>query len=183
MKQTIKLFAALVIMMGFTVSTTAQIATNQIKGIANVNTNISVERVVDLNFGFVSPGLTKTINLKNVATGGAAGEGTETTGVFSVFAQNNSNVNIKFTTLPTTLISGGNSLPISNYVAAYGATNPHMAGGDFVPADGINLSDFPTSLIGTQNGTYVFIGATVNPVSAQPSGNYEANITLTATYN
>jgi hypothetical protein len=36
---------------------------------------------------------------------------------------------------------------------------------------------------GSVNGIYVFIGATVTPGLTQASGAYEANITLTATYN
>lgn len=185
MKQ-MKIFASLVLMMGFGISAMAQSTDNDnILGKATVLQGINVVGVTDLSFGWVSPGLSKTIDLENTATGGQVGEGTQTTGVFSVSAAANSNVQIQFTTLPTNLVSGANNLPIGAYTAGYHTANPYSGGTTFVPGTGTQVAggNFPTNDIGGVNAIYVFIGGTVTPGGTQASGDYTGTITLTATYN
>ncbi len=180
-----KLFAAITIMMGFAIGSMAQSTDNDfIVGKAEVLQGINVTGLTALDFGRVSPGLAKTISLTNVATGGQVGEGTQTTGVFTVSASSGSNVQIQFTTLPANLVNGVNNLPIGTYTAGYGIATP-FAGTTFVPATGTQVAsgDFPLNDITGANAIYVFIGGTVTPGSTQATGNYAANITLTATYN
>jgi len=184
--KTIKILATLTVVLGFAMGALAQSDNANIAGKAIVLQGIDVARVTDLDFGWVSPGLAKTINLVNVATGGQVGEGTQTTGVFTVSAAPNSNVQVQFTTLPANLAYLTNNLPIGTYTAGYHTANPFDAGTTFTAGTGIQLysGNFPTNdLGGSVNGIYVFIGATVTPGATQAAGAYEANITLTATYN
>jgi hypothetical protein len=185
MKTTIKIFATLAVVLGFAMGAMAQSDNDQIAGKAIVLQAMDVTGVTDLDFGWVSPGLAKTIDLENVATGGQVGVGTESTGVFTVSAAAGSDVQIQFTNLPANLEYGSEELPIDAYTAGYDTEDPFDAGTTFTPATGIrvNTGVFPTNVIGSVNGIYVFIGATVTPDASQAAGTYEADITLTATYN
>jgi hypothetical protein len=183
--RTIRFFAAIALVMGLGISAIAQSSDNaNITGKATVLQGINVTGVTDLDFGWVSPGLTKTIGLTNDASGGQVGKGTETSGVFTVSAAAGSNVNIQFTTLPANLSDGTNNLAISAYTAGYGTATP-FAGTTFTPATSTQVSTglFPTNTIGIENAIYVFVGATVTPTPTQAAGNYTGTITLTATYN
>lgn len=180
-----KTFAA-IIMFAFSIGAMAQSTDNaNILGKAEVLQGINVTGITALDFGRVSPGLAKTINLVNVATGGQVGEGIQTTGVFTVSASAGTNVQIKFTTLPSNLVNtASDNLPIGAYTAGYGTAIP-FAGTTFTPATGIQVEsgNFPTNVIGTENAIYVYIGGTVTPDANQAIGDYSSNITLTATYN
>jgi hypothetical protein len=185
--KTTKFFVVLTLALGFALSVSAQSDNDNVLGKALVLQAMNVTGITALDFGWVSPGLEKTIDLVNVATGGQVGEGTETTGVFSVSAAAGSNVQIQFTTLPENLVSSSlDNLPIGTYTAGYHTADPFTGGTTFTPGTGTQVSsgNFPTQDIGgSVNGIYVFIGATVTPGATQASGAYEANITLTATYN
>jgi hypothetical protein len=186
MKKMIKIFAAVIVLMTFAVVVKAQSADDVIAGKATVFQVIVVDGLTDLEFGNVSPGLTKTIGLEDDATGGQVGEGTETTGVFSVSAAAGSDVQLQFTTLPANLIGpSAATLPIGTYTAGYHTANPYTGGTTFVPATGAQVSggNFPTNDVSGVNLIYVFLGATVTPGASQAAGDYEADITLTATYN
>ncbi|MFZ4522469.1 MAG: hypothetical protein ACOYNC_12240 [Bacteroidales bacterium] len=186
MKTTMKIFAAITIMFACTLAASAQKTDNaNISGKAEVLQGIDVTGKIDLDFGRVSPGLAKTIDLNNVATGGQVGEGTQTTGVFTVSASAGSNVQIQFTTLPAGLKNANNdNLPIGAYTAGYGTDIP-FAGDTFDPGTGTQVTsgNFPTNVIDSKNAIYVYIGGTVTPGPSQAIGNYTSNITLTATYN
>jgi hypothetical protein len=183
--KTIKFLAALAIMMGFGFSAMAQYTDNaSITGKATVIQGINVTDITDLDFGWVSPGLAKTIGLTNNASGGQVGIGNQTTGVFTVSAMASSNVQIQFTALPTILSDGTNNLTIGAYTAGYGIATP-FAGTTFDPATGTQVAagSFPNNTISNENAIYVFIGGTVTPTPLQTSGFYTGTITLTATYN
>jgi len=184
MKTTMKFFAALTIMLGFSFAMMAQntnTSNDNIEGKAYVVQAMNVSGLTALDFKNVSPGIPKTIDLKNVATGGNIGG--ETTGKFTVSAAAGTPVNIKFTTLPSNLVSGGNNLQIGDFIAAYDNAESYTSGNTFTPSTGIDITSFPTNPIGSANGIYVFIGGKVTPTTSQPTGNYAADITLTATYN
>jgi hypothetical protein len=180
---------ALALVMGLGMSAFSQSTDNaNVLGKALVLQGIDVTGITPLDFGWVSPGLAKTIDLENVATGGQVGEGTQSTGVFTVSAAAGSNVQLQFTTLPVHLSYLTNQLSIGDYAAGYHTANPFTGGTTFTAATGTQVADgsFPTNPIGLEpavNLIYVFIGATVTPITEQASGAYEANITLTATYN
>ncbi len=182
----VKFFAALTFMFGISAGIMAQSTDNDnLTAKATVLQGINVTKVADLEFGWVSPGLAKTIDLVNTATGGQVGEGTEATGVFTVSAAVGSNVQLQFTTLPTNLTYLTNDLPIGTYTAGYALVNPYASGTSFTPGTGIQVESgsFPTNDISGANAIYVFIGGTVTPGASQAAGDYTGTVTLTATYN
>jgi len=185
-KSIFTIFAALTMVFGFAIGAIAQSDNANILGKATVLQAINVTGITSLEFGSVSPGLAKTIGLINDATGGQVGEGTQTTGVFTVSAAAGSNVQVQFTTLPDSLVYATiNHLGIGTYTAGYHTAQPFTGGTTFTPGTGTQVAsgNFPTNDIGGFNAIYVFIGGTVTPTSTQVSGAYEANITLTSIYN
>jgi hypothetical protein len=187
MKTTMKIMAAMAVMMGFAFNAMGQSNTDNdaIAGKAQVLQAMAVTKQVDLDFGMVSQGSAKTIGLTNNVTG-TPNLGTQTTGRFLVSAAAGTSVNLTFTT-PTNLVYDVNNLPIGTYVCGYANDNAYSSSAVSFGAPGTvtkDIASFPTNDVGSSvNGVYVFIGATVSPTSSQAVGSYTANITLTATYN
>lgn len=182
MKNTIKFFAVLAVMLGFAVGAMAQTntANAKISGKASIIQAMAVAKQVDLDFGIVSQGSAKSIGLTNNLTG-LPNQGTQTTGRFLVSAAAATNVDLTFTT-PSNLVSLANdNLPIGTYVYGYDILN--TAASVITFTGGTTDITFPTNTVETVNGVYVFIGATVTPTTSQAVGDYTADITLTATYN
>lgn len=132
---------------------------------ANVQQPLSVSKSADLAFGNVFPGLNKTIA---VTDAGAAS--------FSVSGQSGANVNVSFS-LPSTLASGGNSLPIANWTARRNSTSSSASGTDFTPS-----ASATSAVIGSGGELHVFVGATAQPASGQPAGTYSGTLTITVVY-
>lgn len=181
MKKMIKIFAAIAITMAFTMGAMAQSNTANalIAGNAQIIQAMAVTGQVALDFGLVSQGSNKTIGLTNNVTG-LPNIGTQTTGRFLVSAAATTSVDLTFTT-PTNLVSGSNNLLIEDYTYAHDIDNDATSGTTFT--GGTTDITFPTNVVETVNGVYVFIGGTVKPTASQATGAYTANITLTATYN
>jgi len=180
MKKTFDFFVVVTFLVSFTVRATAQnIGNDKITGKAQVVQTIIVAKQVDLNFGFVAQGSNKTIGLTNNVSG-IPNYGTQTTGRFLVSAAAGSNVDLTFTT-PTNLTSGSNNLLIQDYTYGWHTVNA-FAGGTIFTGGTTDIT-VPTNVVESANGIYVFIGATVKPQISQTIGSYEADITLTATYN
>lgn len=181
MKNTIKFFAVLAVMLGFAVGAMAQSNTDndKISGKASIIQAMAVTQQVDLDFGIVSQGSAKSIGLTNNVTG-LPNQGTQTTGRFLVSAAAATNVDLTFTT-PSDLVSGGNNLPIGTYLYGWDVVSTFAGVTTFT--GGTTDIAFPTNVVETVNGVYVFIGATVTPGASQVVGDYTADITLTATYN
>jgi hypothetical protein len=180
-----KFFAALVIMMGFTMGAMAQQNANAvIAGKANVAAQVAVAKVTDLDFKNVTPGVDKTINFVSVVTAGIA-TGFESTGQWTITKGANTQVTLAFTTLPTTLAGpSAATLPIA-YTAqlSKAATVAHPIS---TPIEGNTVSVANSSTTQPYYATDAFqldLGGTVSPGAAQTSGAYTADITLTATYN
>lgn len=196
MKNTIKLFAALAIVLGFAVNAMAQQSDNgQIQAAAEISAQVNVTALQDLIFGVVTPGVTKTIKTDGtVATGALAGTGAtvgaEKAGKFSVTKGANTQVVLSFGTLPTNLSDGTNNLPInfvtvgSNILAKLGANTGGQTDLSFVPATGVTTANTgATAEYFAGSDFFVYIGGTVVPASTQVAGVYTGNIILTATYN
>lgn len=180
----------MVMMTGFITSALADgsTASNDITGSATVMQAITVAPSQNMNLGIVSPNLSKTIDLTGNTTGGQAGNGTEAAGRFIVSAGIGTDVVVEYTALPTVLLFGTEELPIA-YTAGYHTAIPTVGvafpGTTFSAAGTANLYSgvFPNNNISSANAIYVFLGATVTPDADQVAGLYEADITLTATYN
>jgi spore coat protein U-like protein len=141
--------------------------TNQgtITASATVQTPLNVTNVQDLAFGDVLPGVNKTVL-----------PGDASAGQLQITGQDAREVSVDFGTLPTTLASGGNTMPITfgSGSAGWGVL-PAAVDGTFDPASG--TSQF---LVGS--ALYVFLGGTVQPPASQAAGIYSADVTVTVNY-
>ncbi|BEG99373.1 DUF4402 domain-containing protein [Bacteroides sedimenti] len=196
MKTTIKILAALAVMMGFSMSVMGQGAQSDNKNItakAQVIKQLSVTAGSDLSFGMVTQNVSKTIGNNGSILAGTAGTGSvnvgaESVGTFTISKGANTAVTLDFT-LPTELKTTTNAtLPI-NFADFSGNKLAKLTGGTadypFTPGTGAGALS-----IGTGTGNYytiesftVNIGGTVVPITTQEQGEYTGTITLTATYN
>src|SRR5689334_6923868 len=110
---------------------TLQAQTNNasITATASVQTPINVVGAQQLNFGNVFPGVNKTINASDLANAGR----------FDVTGQANAPVTLSFT-LPATLSSGGNTMPIVSYTGVHAQNNAQTGGTAFAPVSGATPS-------------------------------------------
>jgi hypothetical protein len=132
---------------------------------AMVQEPLAVTATNDLDFGTVFPGLNKVVA---VTDGNAA--------AFSVQGQASANINLTFT-LPATLASGGNTMPLASWTGRYNATNSSASGTDFTPSASATATTVPVG-----GFLYVFVGATAQPAANQAAGNYSGTLTLTVDY-
>ena len=138
----------------FTFTTTAQVVASGV-----------VAGEAPLAFGVVIPGVPKTVGA-TAATAGRFG------GVFPPDSR------LRLTlTLPTQLTSGSNALPIGGWTALF-STTTSSAG-----ATAISTTKSTIVRVHPLTGAMtVFVGGTVTPAAAQPSGVYVGAITLTAAF-
>ena len=118
-----------------------------------------------LVFGVVIPGVPKTV----AATSPAAGR---FVGVFTPDSRLRLNL-----TLPTQLTSGGNTLPVGGWAALYST--------DGTTATATSISTTKQTIVrvhAVTGAAHVFVGGTVTPGAAQPSGTYTGVITLTGQF-
>ncbi len=173
------------IMLGFTMGAMAQNTDNDnIIGRAQIIQKVDVTQQVNLDFGIVAQGANKSIGLTNNVTG-LPNQGTQTTGRFLVSSAPSTSLDLTFT-VPGTLVNGANNLVIDTYKCGWALNNAYTTSPVSFGADDVvttDIASFPTNVVESVNGVYVFIGATVKPTANQAVGLYEANITLTATYN
>ena len=146
---------------------TLQAQTNNasITATASVQTPINVIGAQQLNFGYVFPGVNKTINATDLSNAGR----------FDVTGQANTPVTLSFT-LPATLSSGGNTMPIVSYAGVHAQNNAQTGGTAFAPASGA------TPTLNGSGALWVWVGAQVQPATNQVAGVYTGSITMTVVY-
>jgi len=143
----------------------AQTNNASITATASVQTPINVLGAQALGFGNVFPGVNKTVAATDLTNGGR----------FDVTGQASSPVTLSFT-LPATLSSGANTMPIVNYTGVHALLNTQAGGIVFTPSAGAT----PT-LSGT-GALFVWVGAQVQPATNQAAGVYTGSITMTVVY-
>ncbi len=126
----------------------AQSNNASITATASVQTPINVVGAQQLNFGNVFPGVNKTVAATDLTNAGR----------FDVTGQASTPVTLSFT-LPATLSSGANTMPIDTYTGISALTSAQVGGVAFNPVTGAN----PT-LSGT-GALFVWIGARVTPAT------------------
>jgi hypothetical protein len=142
----------------------AQTSAN-IQATATVLSAVTVVAGKDLQFANVTPGVNKTIA---IADAGA--------GRFDVTKAANQGVTLSFT-LPATLASGANTLPIGTWTGGWNTSATPAGATTFTPSPaGTNT----TATAGTAISVYV--GATVAPAAAQVAGSYTGTVTMSAIY-
>jgi hypothetical protein len=132
---------------------------------ADVVTPLTVTSISALAFGNVYPGVAKTVA---PADAGA--------GKFGVAGFAGAEVALSFT-LPTTLASGANTLPIASWTGVHNTANSASGGVSFTPS----TTATNANLNGT-GGLWVFLGAQVTPAAAQVAGTYNSTVTMTVAY-
>jgi hypothetical protein len=135
----------------------AQISNNaSITATADVQTPINVVGAQQLNFGNVFPGANKTVLTSDLANAGR----------FEISGQASAPVTLSFT-LPATLSSGLNSMPIDSYSALRA---------DDATQSGVSIAFGPgpsnAATLSAAGALYVWVGARVTPASTQPEGTY-----------
>jgi hypothetical protein len=132
---------------------------------ADVQQPITVTKNNDLTFGTVFPGVNKSIPVTSASAA-----------AFGIAGQASATVSLTFT-LPATLGSGGNTLPLASWVARRNTTNSSASGTDFTPS-----ASATSATLHTDGNLYVFVGATAQPAVNQPSGAYSNTLTMTVVY-
>ncbi len=132
---------------------------------ATVQQPITVTKNNDLSFGTVFPGLNKSIA---VTAGGAA--------KFTVGGQASTPVNLTFS-LPATIASAGNTLPISTWTGHFRDVDQPTGGTTFTPSVSATSATLSAS-----GGLFVYVGATAEPTGAQAAGSYSGTMTMTVVY-
>jgi len=118
-----------------------------------------------LSFGNVFPGVNKTIAATDLANGGR----------FDITGQASTPVTLSFT-LPATLSSAGNTMPIVSFTGNHALLVTQAGGVAFAPSAGAT-----TSLSGT-GAMFVWVGAQVQPATNQAAGVYTGSIVMTVVY-
>jgi hypothetical protein len=132
---------------------------------ATVVTPITVTGTAPLAFGNVFQGVNKTVAFSDA-----------TSGRFSLTGYLASQVALTFT-LPATLASGANTLPINTYDVRVNGTNSTVGTTALTVTSGT-----PVNSNFVAGNLFVFIGGRVQPGVAQAQGTYTGTIVLAAAY-
>ncbi len=146
-------------------ATVAQAQSATITATATVVTPLAVTGTAPLAFGNVFQGVNKTIAF-----------GDATSGRFSITGFNTSQVAMTFT-LPATLASGANTMPINTYDVRVNGTNVTAGATALAVTTGVPVN---SNLVA--GNLFVFVGGRVQPAAAQAQGAYTGSIVLAAAY-
>ncbi len=133
---------------------------------ANVAAALTAASVHDLTFGTVIANYPRSIATTDATNAGIV---KFTGGV-------NAEVAVTFPSLPTTLIYGANTLPVS-FTGGYSATQTGTQTAISNMASGVT-----TRLDGTTGLLYIFVGGTASPGASQTAGAYSNSVTVQAAY-
>lgn len=143
----------------------AQTNNASVTATATVQTPINVLGAQQLSFGNVFPGVNKTVPASDLANAGR----------FDVTGQGSAAVTISFS-LPATLSSAGNTMPISSFTGIHALVNTQALGAAFTPSSGATTS------LSAGGQLFVWIGAQVQPATNQAAGVYTGSIIMTVVY-
>ena len=148
--------------------TVAQAQSNNasITATASVQTPINVLGAQALDFQNVFPGVNKTVPATDLSRAGR----------FDVSGQASTPVTISFS-LPATLSSAGNTMPIASFTGIHAQVATQVGGTGFTPSSGAT-----TSLSAGGGLLFVWVGAQVQPATNQASGTYTGSIIMTVVY-
>lgn len=166
MRNVTKLSLAAVALVVCSVSV-AQAQTNNasLTATATVLTPINVAAFQQLDFGNVFPGVNKTVAAADLTNAGR----------FDVTGQASAPVTLSFT-LPASLSSGANTMPIDSYAGIRADNSLQASGIGFVPGASNPASLSATGLL------FIWLGARVTPATNQAQGVYTGTITMTVVY-
>ena len=143
----------------------AQANNASITATASVQTPINVVGAQPLNFGNVFPGVNKTVVATDLTNAGR----------FDITGQASTPVTLSFT-LPATLGSGSNTMPIVSYAGVHAQNSTGIGGIGCLPSAGAGPS------LNASGQLWVWVGAQVQPATNQVAGVYTGSITMTVVY-
>ncbi|HEV8381372.1 MAG TPA: DUF4402 domain-containing protein [Gemmatimonadales bacterium] len=143
----------------------AQSNNASITATATVSAPINVVGAQPLNFGNVFPGVNKTIAALDLTNAGR----------FDITGQASTPVTLSFT-LPATLSSGSNTMPIVSYAGVHAQNSTGTGGIGFSPSAGAGPS------LNASGQLWVWVGAQVQPATNQAAGVYTGSIVMTVVY-
>jgi len=144
----------------------AQTNNASITATATVQTPINVIGAQALSFGNVFPGVNKAVAASDLTNAGR----------FDVIGQASTPVTLSFT-LPATLSSGANTMPIDTYTGIRADDVAQTVGAVLFSPGASNAATL--SAAGTM---FVWVGARVVPATNQAQGVYTASVTMTVVY-
>ncbi|HNY02438.1 MAG TPA: DUF4402 domain-containing protein [Bacteroidales bacterium] len=186
MKTIFRFIATLAVVLGFGTFAMAQNQqqSSDIRVGAWVSSELAVSQIDSLFFGTIAQtsGLTKTVAPDGTVTGSAGGAqyGVHA-GVGKIVRSGDAQVDYKLSNVPTVLtkFNGTATMNIGSFATAYDFQNP---GSTFNAGEG-TVTDW-TTVSGTGNDIYVFIGATITTTANTTAlGEYGDKCTLVAEYN
>jgi hypothetical protein len=136
-----------------------------VQATANVVTPLVVTGTANLAFGNVFQGVNKVVAFSDA-----------TSGRFSVAGFGTSQVAMTFT-LPATLASGANTMPIDTYDIRANGTNVTAGATALTVTSGVPVN---SNLVA--GNLFLFVGGRVVPAAAQAQGAYTGSIVLAAAY-
>ncbi len=140
-------------------------ASASVQATATVVTPLAVTGAAPLAFGNVFQSVNRTVAAVDA-----------TSGRFSITGFGTSQVALTFT-LPTTLASGGNTMPIDSWDVRSNGTNVTAGATAFAVVSGT-----PVLRNLVASNLFVFVGGRVVPGAAQAAGAYAGSIVLAAAY-
>ncbi|SRR6266536_311124 len=144
----------------------AQTNNASITATATVQTPINVVGAQQLSFGNVFPGVNKSVAPSDLTNAGR----------FDVTGQASAPVTLSFT-LPATLSSGVNTMPIDTY-SGIRADDAAQTLGAVLFAPGASNA----ATLSGAGALFVWVGARVTPATNQAAGVYTGSITMTVVY-
>lgn len=144
-----------------------------IQALATVISSLSISGNNNLQFGTVTPGISKSVDK---ASPGFAGE-------WSIVGSVGAELTLDFT-LPDSLlliIDSTNGMPI-NFLSTDASYDDGSGGGQLSPSGVIDPNGFGTERLGAGGLMTIWIGGTVSPRVSQTGGNYAEDVILSVAY-
>lgn len=167
----VSIIAALVLLAGPPEAAAQESAT--IQALATVISSLSITGNTNLQFGTVTPGVSKSVD-KNEP--GFAGE-------WTITGSPAAELTIDFI-LPDSMVLVGDStlgLPLS-FISTDAAYDDGSGGGQSAPTGVIDPNGLGTERLGAGGQMTIWIGGRASPRISQTGGNYAADVVLSVTY-
>lgn len=157
-----------------TASTTLNIA-------ANVESQLTVNKVNDINFGGVVQGLKSTLNPITNDSSSNVGYNA-TVGEFTIAGQQGANVVVQIPS-STSLSGPGSSLPFTTTAVGDSLDNQGSSTSITTPSATVKLGTSTTGNSGTAANYYIWVGGSLGTIpSGQTAGAYSGSITVNVFY-
>ena len=167
-----KPFVLLCLCLIFIVSGAHAQESGTIQALATVVTSLQVIGLTNLNFGTVSPGISKTVDKTEV---GFAGE-------WQINGSALAEITVDFTLPPNLTTADSSATMVILFSSTDASFDDGTGGGQTIPAGVLNPNGQAVENIGVAGTMFVWIGGSVLPSISQTGGDYSGDIVLTVAY-